>query len=357
MDPLLVTTDPTLADELARLAAAAGVALSALPPAAALSRWASAPVVLVGADCASALVALAPARRPGVFVAAWTEPPPGAFRDALLLGATQLVELPTGAARLAELLTDLDLTRTEAPLVGVLAGAGGAGATTLACALGQAASSRGPCLVVDLDPLGPGCDRVLGVDELPGVRWDTLGRASGRLSARSLRDAVPRSSAGPGVLTWPASTPSALDPVAVREALSAARRGHDLVVVDLPRELSPLVTETLARCTRILVLAPPTVTALASTARLLGALPDRAALPLSLLLRASPSSVDPFRVADLLDLPLLTTVPDQRGLAESLDLGLGPLPPARRRGPLLRAAREVLAALDTGLVDLTQAAA
>ena len=141
---------------------------------------------------------------------------------------------PVGAELVAELLTDLEeVGRGEGVLVGVVGGSGGAGATTLACGLGQVAAARGPTLVVDLDPLGPGCDRVLALDDAPGVRWDSLGTASGRLSGRSLREAVPRRN-GLGVLGW-ASAASALDAGAVREALSAARRGHDTVVVDLPR--------------------------------------------------------------------------------------------------------------------------
>jgi secretion/DNA translocation related CpaE-like protein len=354
--PLLVTADPALAEEVSRLAAAAGASVSVVPcTSAVLSRWASAPVVLVGADVAADLRVLGPLRRPGVFLVSWTEPPPGAFREALLLGATALVELPSGESHLAELLGDLDDPAAggrEAPLIGVLSGSGGAGATTFACALGQAAAARGPCLVVDLDPLGPGCDRVLGVTEEPGVRWDALGRASGRLSARSLRDAVPRRTSGPGVLAWPPDPLSSPpDPVGVREALSAARRGHDLVVADLPRTLTPSVAETIARCSRVLVVVAPTVPGIASAARLVAALPDRDALPLGLLVRGS--ALDPERVASVVGAPLVTTVPDHRRLAESLELGDGPL---ARRGPLQRATREVLAALDLGLYGAPVAA-
>jgi hypothetical protein len=39
-------------------------------------------------------------------------------------------------------------------------------------------------------------------------------------------------------------------------------------------------------------------------------------------------------------LPVLAAMADQRGLAESIDLGLGPL--RSRRGPLARAASDVL---------------
>ena len=343
--PLVATRDPALADELARLAAAAGAPLVVESSAeAVLRRWTSAPLVLVGADLAAELVELAPPRRPAVHVVAWSPVPPGSFRDALLVGAERVVELPVGAELVAELLTDLgEVGRPEGLLLAVVGGSGGAGATTFACALGQVAAARGPTLVVDLDPLGPGCDRVLALDEAPGVRWDSLGRSSGRLSGRSLREAVPRRD-GLGVLAWPPGPGVPLDAGAVREALSAARRGHDLVVIDLPRSSDALMTETLARCALVAVIVLPTVTGVAAAARWVASMPDRERC--GLVVRGA--GVDPGRVADLVGVPVLTAMGDQRGLAEALDLGLGPV--RSRRGPLAAATREVLAALAPGAV-------
>ena len=51
--------------------------------------------------------------------------------------------------------------------------------------------------------------------------------------------------------------------------------------------------------------------------------------------------VDHEDLAALTGLPLLAEMTDQRGLAESVDLGLGPV--RGRRGPLARAAADVLA--------------
>ncbi len=337
--PLLATADAALAEELTRLSAAAGAAVEvASTGPEVLGAWSTAPVVLVGADLVSTMVELAPPRRPGVQVVAWSPAPTGTFRDALIVGAERVVELPVGAELIAELLTDLEeVGRGEGVLVGVVGGSGGAGATTLACGLGQVASARGPTLVVDLDPLGPGCDRVLALDDAPGVRWDSLGTASGRLSGRSLREAVPRRD-DLGVLAW-ASAPSALDAGAVREALSAARRGHDTVVVDLPRSGGALVVETVARCTLVVLVVVPTVTGVAAAARWVAALPDPGRV--RLLVRGR--GADPRRVAALVGAPVVATMADQRGLAEALDLGLGPV--RSSRGPLAAAARELLAGL------------
>ena len=334
---LALTADPLLGDELLRLAAAAGVPLAvSSSPTASLSSWTSAPVVLVGSDLLGEVLGLAPSRRPGVHVVAWSPPPDGAYRDALLLGAAGVVELPVGSEWVAEVLTDLgDAGGLPGPLIGVLGGSGGAGATTFACALGQVAARSGPSLVVDLDARGPGCDRVLALDEVPGVRWDSLGQASGRLSARSLRDAVPRLD-GPGVLAF-AARPSPPEPAAVREALSAARRGHDTVIADLPRSGDAL--DVLARCDVVVVLVRPTLSGVTAAARSLDALPDRSRAGLVVRGRGA----DAARVAELVGAPVLAVMPDQRRLAESLDLGLGPV--RSHRSPLARAARSVLASL------------
>ncbi len=139
-----------------------------------------------------------------------------------------------------------------AMVVGVVGGSGGAGATTLACALAQAAARTGDVVVVDCDPLGPGLDRVLGLDRGAGFRWDALCQTTGRLSARALREALPRRERL-GVLTWQAGSTATLQAFAVREALSAARRGHDTVVVDLPRTADPLVDEVASRCDVLLL--------------------------------------------------------------------------------------------------------
>jgi secretion/DNA translocation related CpaE-like protein len=338
--PLAATRDAALADELARLAAAAGTPLEVVSSADAVLRgWTSAPVVLVGADLAVELVELAPPRRPGVQVVAWSPVPSGSFRDALLVGAERVVELPLGAEFVAELLTDLgEAGRGEGVMVGVVGGSGGAGATTFACALGQVAAARGPTVVVDLDPLGAGCDRVLALDEVSGVRWDSLDRSSGRLSGRSLREAIPCRD-GLGVLAWPAGPAAPLDAGAVREALSAARRGHDTVVVDLPRTIDSLVADTVVRCALLVVVVLPTVTGVAAAARWVAAMPDHDRF--GLLVRGA--GADPRRVADLVGVPVLASMADQRGLAEALDLGLGPV--RSRRGPLAAAAREVLGCL------------
>jgi secretion/DNA translocation related CpaE-like protein len=338
--PLFVTRDDTLLDELLRLAAAAGITPDvAHDGGAALRAWSAASLVLVGSDLAEEVARLSPSRRAGVHVVSWGAVPDDLFRTALAVGAEDVAELPRSAGWVTDLLTDLgDATRSRGLVIGVVGGSGGAGATTFACALGQLAARSGPTLVVDADPLGPGADRVLGLEGQDGVRWDALCQTTGRLSARSLREALPRR--GPlGVLTWYAGSPGSLQAFAVREALSAARRGHDTVVVDLPRTSDPVVDEVVSRCDQLLVVVVPTVAGVASAARLCARLQDRAGVGLVVRGRG----VAAQEIARLTGVPVVADMADQRGLAESIDLGLGPV--RSTRGPLGRAAAEVFTRL------------
>lgn len=334
--PLFVTRDDALLDELLRLAAAAGATPDvAHDPPAALRAWSSASLVLLGTDMLAETARLGPGRRAGVHVVGWGGDDAETFREALRLGAESVVEVAGAGAWLGEVLGDLgDDGRSRGLVVGVLGGSGGAGATTFACALGQVASRTGPCVVVDLDPLGPGVDRILGLESVPGVRWDVLDQAGGRLGSRALREALPRRG-DLGVLTWTGrgAVPA---PEAVREALSAARRGHDTVVVDLPRSDEALVDEVVARCDLLLVVVTPTVAGTASAGRLLARLPDQSRT--RLVLRGS--GIAAGEIAAVTGVPVLAAMRDQRRLAESIDLGLGPARSTRL--PLGRAAADVL---------------
>lgn len=335
--PLLVTADETLLEELLRLAAAAGVTPEVAPDAGvALRSWATAPVVLVGLDVAPALLRLSPPRRPDVHVVVAGPPPDDVFRTAIRVGAQDVVELPRSESWLVEAFAELvEPSLSRGLTLGVVGGCGGAGASVFATALAQIASASGPTLLVDTDTHGAGLDRLLGLEGDDGLRWEALEQTTGRLGARSLRDAVPRWGAL-GVLTFGPSRSAALPPFVVREALAAARRAHETVVVDLPRWSPAVADELVAHCDRLVVVTTATVPAVAATSRMTARLPRGARC---LVVRGR--GVDPRDVARATGVRDVVAMADQRGVDEAIDLGLGPL--RGRRGALARAAGEVLA--------------
>jgi secretion/DNA translocation related CpaE-like protein len=343
--PLFVTSDDVLLEELSRLAAAAGTTPEvARDVAAALRGWSRASLVLVGYDLAGALAHAGPTRRDAVFVVLSGPVPDRAFQVALSLGAESVAELPRSEGWLVERLTDVDDSGPARGLtIGVVGGSGGSGATTFACALGQVAGRSGPSVVLDADPFGPGTDRVLGLDLVEGVRWEALGHTTGRLSARALRESLPRRD-GVAALTWYAgSKPVRLQPFAAREALSAARRGHDTVVIDLPRAPDPFVDEIASRCDQVLLTVVATVAGVAAAMRMRRRFVD----PDLVRLVVRGSGMDDESLARVVGAPVLTRMNDQRGLVESIDLGLGPV--RSRRGALGRAATRVLNAVGESL--------
>jgi secretion/DNA translocation related CpaE-like protein len=337
--PLLVTADPALAEEVERLAAATGALLVRQRPDQLPASWGSAPAVLVGADVLAHVLAARPARRAGVVVVTGGELDPGQWRRVVDLGAEEVVELPRAADAVGRVLADVDDGHRAGTVVGVLGGAGGAGASTLAAALGQVGAREGPCLVVDADPWGPGLDRLLGLEEVDGIGWQALDGSHGRLSARDVRASVPVRD-GLGVLTFRGGgTSPAVAPVAplVGEVLAAARRAHDLVVVDLPRHGG--AQDWVPRLDRLVLVVVDTLPGVAAAARACATLPDLSRVGLVVRGRR----LAPDSIAATVGAPVLATMRDQRRLEESVDLGLGPV--RSGRGPLAVAARTVLGAI------------
>lgn len=341
---LLITHDEQLVDDLLRLAAAAGVGLDvARDTTAALRGWGGASVVLLGAESAEQVAEQHPPRRDQVHVVGHAPVPDQVFRSALAAGADAVLELPTADAWLVELLSDAadaadGRNGRRARTLGVIGGSGGVGATTFACALASVASTTAAAVLLDLDPLGPGVDRVVGLEAAGGVRWDELLSSRGRLSSRSLRAALPARD-GLAVLTWGAGASADLDAATLREVLSAAQRGHDTVLVDLPRTLDAATAEVVTRCDHVVLVAEATVAGVAAAGKVAARLAPLTP-GVTVAVRGRTRGVAAEQVAAVLGLPLGVEVPHQRRLAEHVDLGLGPVHSPRSR--LAKAARAIL---------------
>jgi secretion/DNA translocation related CpaE-like protein len=340
--PLLATGRPELLDDLLRLAAAAGVeAEVATDPIAARASWARAPLVLVGDDVAALAGDALPRRSGGVVLVGVDLDDAGVWEHAVAVGAERVVFLPDAEDWLVARLADsVEGGATPAPLVAVVGGSGGAGASTLSAALAVTALRLGarPWLV-DADPLGGGIDLAIGGEDTVGLRWPDLLASRGRVSAAALRSSLPAVEGDLVVLSWDRSDRLVVPPPAMRSVLAAARRGGDLVVVDLPRRVDEAAAHVLTQADVTLLVVRPAVRATAAAARVAASMAGLAR-DVRLVVIGTSSGLPPGAVADALGLPLLAAARTEPGLAAAADRGE---PPARSgRGSLAELCGRIL---------------
>lgn len=155
--PLIVTDSPDLLEDLLRLAAAAGAAVTVMPTARAASRyWASAPLVVVGADRAAACVAADLPPRSDIVLVGTDVDDRRTWSLALLINAEHVIFLPEAETWFVNRLSRaVDAARRRSRIVGVLGGCGGVGSTTLAAALARAGlRHRVRSVLLEIDPFG-----------------------------------------------------------------------------------------------------------------------------------------------------------------------------------------------------------
>jgi secretion/DNA translocation related CpaE-like protein len=333
----LLAASPVLTEQVARLAVAAGAEVAVTAAADDARRlWRTSPLVLVGADVAPGL-APPPVRRAGVLLLDERDDE-GALRLAVAVGAERVVSLPADAPWLVDRMSDTVDGGRAGAVVGVLGARGGVGATVLAAALGvTAVSARLRCVVVDADPVGD-LPLVLDVADEPGVRWHDLAGAAGRLPAGDLGAALPRRD-GVRVLGGRGDVPVHVPGGSVEAVLTALARGHDLVVVDLPRLLHPSAAAAQARCTVLLLVVPCDRHGIAAARQLLAGAAETV-LDVRLVARVARGGIDPQQVSDDLRLPLVARVRTDRRVGADAALGV-----VRSRSSLARACRRVLADL------------
>ena len=285
------------------------------------SLWARAATVFVADDHAERVAGWALPRREGVFVvganqarlAAWSAP----------LGA-RVIPLPGGVAWLGAVL-DEGASRAGAPVIAVLGGSGGVGASTLAAGLALAGASRGGVsALVDVDALGGGVDLLMGVEQTDGWRWPKLWAAEGYVG--DLREYLPCVD-GVSVLSMARDLGSELASEPLVAIVQSLRRSHRLVVIDVGRSLTPAAREAvrLASC-QYLVVAPG-VRGIAAADQVLRAYhPDR---PEAVLRRGRDPVGAAATIRDLLGCEVVARLPTVAALAPAADRGD---PPGRGAG-------------------------
>jgi hypothetical protein len=218
------------------------------------------------------------------------------------------------------------------PVIGVVGGRGGAGASTFAGVLAAMAALGGPALLVDLDPVAGGIDVLLGIETALGARWSGLRLEGGRLDPDTLLGGLPR---------WATAAVLSADvgpaPAAVAQVLAVATRAGP-VVVDLGRWASPARDAALSRCALTVLVCGADVRSVtgARTVRL-----DLGPVPLGVVVtRSGHDPAPPSRVAALVDAPLIGIVSAGRRRGDS------PLDAAGLPRGMTRVARGVLDAVE-----------
>ncbi|MGY4541712.1 secretion/DNA translocation related CpaE-like protein [Arthrobacter sp. UYNi723] len=314
---LLVTGYDFLQGEVERIVAAAGGQLRVVADVAdAAKYWDAAAAVLVGSDVRE----LPPRRRAPAVLVGLNGEGDSLWHLATALGAERVAVLPDAAAWLAEYLSRSRSPEAGGLVLGITGGCGGAGATTAAIWIAQAAAGLGVrVLLVDGDPWGGGLELALAAEETPGLRWPDLSDASGSIDPEQLADSLPVAG-GFSFLSWPGSRdrPAPVDAATTGGVLDAARRGYELVVVDIGRGAEP-VRMFAWDCDRILVVVPAQLKAAVATARLLHELPPVEA---ALLVRGKAgAALDAGLIADAVGLPVQGRVPELRGVTAAGENG------------------------------------
>ncbi|HKU29336.1 MAG TPA: septum site-determining protein Ssd [Arthrobacter sp.] len=337
-----MTANPRLKAETERVAAAVGTGLRTVPDSSeALPAWDSARMVLLGSD----VLEVPPRRRAPSVLLGLNGEGDSLWQLAASTGAERVAVLPDASAWLAEFLNASQTPDPGGLVLGVVGGCGGAGASTAAVWLAQEAAVHGiRTLLVDGDARGGGLELCLAAEDVPGLRWPDLAGASGSIGSARLSDSLPVAG-GFSFLSWPGSRDGPLDadPDAVTAMLDSARRGFELVIVDIGHG-----TESIGGfawdCDKILVVARAQLRAAVASARLLHELPP---VDLSLIIRGdAESALDGTLVAESLGLPLLGVLPELRGAPRAAELGQ--LLEFGKRKAVRRFAASVLQLLDDG---------
>ena len=332
--PLLVTEDDQLIEQLLRICAAAGAVphvVCGAPPG--RQAWEAAPLVVVGDDVADRLAGLA--HRPQVLLVGRDLDDVEVWRRAVVVGARHVVFLPDGEPWLRDRIADAaEGVGVQALTVAVLGGRGGAGASTLACALAVTAAREGHrTMLIDGDPLGGGLDVLLGGETAAGLRWPDLAGSRGRVNAVELERSLPRLHRLTA-LSWDRGDILTIPVEAMRTVLGAARRRGGVVVLDLPRRIDDTAGEALEQADLGLLVIPAELRAMTASGRVAAAARMRLVDLRAVVRGPAPSGVTGEEVARGLRLPLAGELTAEPGLVDDIERGRPP--GGRPKGPLGR---------------------
>lgn len=341
---LVVGCPVSLRDQVARIGAAAGVGLEWADGVPSRRVWMRAPAVVIGAAACAEVAGLP--RRDHVFVVG-TEVSESELRAGVSLGALLVAALPgDGAALVSALATAGECPMDEGGSVMVVGGCGGAGATVLAAAIALRAADRSSAALVDCDPWSGGIDLTVGVEHIPGPRWDAVTVGGGRIAADSLRSALPATDGGLLVLASPRDSTWAPVHGQVPSVVASLRTAGTAVVCDVPGDSDEELLRALVEETSLTVLVvPSTLRGVAAASTVLRRLRGMGAEPALVVRTRRGGGLSVGDVARSLGRPLAASFRTVRGFERRIE-GRGDLLGAG--GGLAAAADRILDALHEG---------
>ncbi|AOW93648.1 hypothetical protein BFN03_16030 [Rhodococcus sp. WMMA185] len=339
---LVLVEDPALLHSIRRVAAAADRGLNEADIADARRVWGTAPIVIVDRHAAIECRNRLP-RRPRVVLLCDGPPAVEEWRIATAVGAEHVLGVPDDEAALVAVLGEqLERVEGDGAVLAVVGGCGGAGASTLAAAIALTAAARTQStLLLDADAWGSGIDVLLGIEEVPGLRWSGLSIEGGRISAAALRDALPPLGERLRVLACGRRSHGNTGPTAaaVRAVIDAGRDSGDLVVCDASRFPNQVTETILEVADLVLLVVPATVRACIAAGKVSAWIADLNPNQGLVVRGPAPGGLRGPDVAEVLELPLIASMRAERRLTGMLEHGgLSP----GKRSPLTVAAGTVL---------------
>lgn len=318
IDVAVVVDDARDAAVVMRLAAVAGVGAHVATEREAPDWWRGATAVVVDDVCAQRLAAARlPRQRRLLLVTSTAGVGDATWRDALALGADQVVALSDEAA-VAQWLAAVAEPESTGRLLCCMSARGGAGASTLAAALGLAAAADGDALLLDGDLHGGGIDYLLGLESVSGARWPEVAGAHGLLPATALADALP-AIGRLRVLSAGSVGPQQLTEAGLGSVIDAGLRGHRVVVADVGRGDTAVRVLTSYADVALLVV-PCEVRAVVAASGLAREVASRCG-DVRLVVRQGPGDLRPDDVASAVGAPVAAVWPWERRLDAVVDGG------------------------------------
>jgi secretion/DNA translocation related CpaE-like protein len=237
---------------------------------------------------------------------------------ALQLDAEHVEVLPSQTDWLIEHL--VPPADTRAHVVSVTPVVGGAGASTMACALAAQYSAQGMkvCLI-DADLGAGGLDVVMGCEQAEGMRWADFAGLEGTVSGTELYDSVIIS--GGIHLVAPKRGQFDIELNQIIALIETVATACDVVLIDTPR-LADRITRPLNEVSDdVLLVIPTTVQASSLVTSHKEALSQTRC---GLVARQVPGSgLTALGIAQAVDIPLRASVPTDTRIVEQVEQGLG----------------------------------